>query len=150
MAVQAATVGDIVRYHDAPTRRRLRSAVTLAVVFWVLLVGSKAVLPWSGGLDDNPPHAPHALVTTTADDFAAVMDHQHIQDSVAWSPEILSAAVVPRIATPLVALGMFIAVAAAWLYGGHGIWAAVRGPPRGVGHVAPGRQLLTRFCISRR
>ncbi|MDN4519688.1 MULTISPECIES: hypothetical protein [Mycolicibacterium] len=79
------------------------------------------------------------------------MDHPHFQHaSAAISPDTFATAVVPRVATVLVALGLAVAVAAAWLYRGHGIWAAVRGPPRGLGPVVSGRQLLARFCISRR
>jgi hypothetical protein len=117
------------------------------VVFWVLLIGSEAALPWSQGPDD---HAPHAVATAMADEFAVVVDHPHVQQSVVLSPDTLATAVVPRVATILVALGLAVAVAAAWLYGGHGIWATVRGPPRGLGPVSSGRQRLSRFCISRR
>ncbi|WP_233213461.1 hypothetical protein [Mycobacterium hubeiense] len=141
-------MGDIVRYNDAPTRKRLQPALALAVVFWVLLIGSEAALPWSDGPDD---HGPHAVMTAVAGEFAVVMDHPHFQQaSTTVSPDTFAAAVVPRVATVLVALGLVVAVAAAWLYRGHGIWATVRGPPRGLGPVASGRQLLARFCISRR
>jgi len=147
-AVQAATVGDIVRYNDAPTRNQPQSALALAVVFWVLLIGSEAALLWSDGPDD---HGPHAVATAVAGEFAVVMDHPHVQQaSTALSHDTFATAVVPRVATVLVALVLVVAVAAAWLYRGHGIWATVRGPPRGPGPVASGRQRLSRFCISRR
>lgn len=148
MTVQAATVGDIVRYKDAPTRKPLQSAIALTVVFWVLLFGGEAALPWSQGSDD---HAPHAVATSVSGEFADMMDHPHVQQSAVLSPDTFAAAVVPRVTTILVALGLAVAVAAAWMYGGHGIWATlVRGPPRGRGPVASGRQLLARLCISRR
>jgi len=148
MAVQAATVGDIVRYNDAPTRKRPQSALALAVVIWVLLIGSEVALPWSDGPDD---HGPHAVATAASSEFAVVMDHLHFQQASATvSPDTFAIAVVPRVATVLVALGLAVAVVAAWLYRGYGIWATVRGPPRGLGPVASGRQLLAHFCISRR
>lgn len=149
MAVQAATVGDIVRYNDAPTRKRLRSALALAVVFWVLLIGSQAASLWSEGPDD---HAPHAVATAAADEFAAVMDHPHFQeDSSVASPDSFVIARLPRGATTLVALGLVVAVVVVGLYGGgYLLSAAVRAPPPRLAPVTSGRQLLARFCISRR
>jgi len=147
MAVQAATVGDIVRYKDAPTRKSLRSAIALTVAVWALLIGSEAALPWSQGPDD---HGPHAVATALADEFAVVVDHPHVQQSVVLSPDTFVTAVLPRVATVLVALGLAVAVAAAWMYGGHGIWATIRAPPGGLAPIVSGRDLLARFCISRR
>ncbi|WP_253946976.1 hypothetical protein [Mycolicibacterium rhodesiae] len=140
-------MGDIVRYKDAPTRKPLQSAIALAVVFWALLIGGEAALPWSQGPDD---HAPHALATVVSDTFAVVVDHPHVQQSAVLSPDTFVTAVLPRVATVLVALGLAVAVVAAWMYGGHGIWASMRGPPPGLAPIASGRDLLARICISRR
>jgi hypothetical protein len=141
-------VGDIVRYKDAPTKKRLQSAIALAVVYWVLLVVAEAALPWSEGPDD---HAPHTVAAAVVDEFAGVMDHPHLQDgSTDVAPDTFATAVLPRIAPILAAVGLAIAVVAGWLYGGHGVWAMMRGPPRALTSVVSGRQLLVRFCIARR
>lgn len=148
MAVQAATVGDIVRYDDASARKRLRLATALAVVFWLLLIGSKAALPWPEATDNHPPHA---VATTMANEFAVVLDHPHVKQwSVTVSQDIFAAAVVPRITTVLVALGLVVAAVAAWMYAGHTVEATVRGPPRALALAPSGRQLLALVCISRR
>lgn len=115
--------------------------------FWVLLIGGEAALPWSQGPDD---HGPHAVAKTVADEFAAVVDHPHVQRSVVLSPDTSVVAVLPRVATILMALGLAVAVAAAWMYGGYAIRAMMRGPPPGPASVASGRDLLARICISRR
>jgi hypothetical protein len=141
-------VGDIVRYNDAPTSKRLQSALALAVVSWVLLLGGEAALPWSDGPHD---HAPHTLAAAVPDEFAVVTDHPHVQQaSPTVAPDASATAVVPRVATVFVAFGLAIAIVAAWMYRGHGLWTAVRGPPLGLASASSGRQLLARFCIARR
>ncbi|WP_245909095.1 hypothetical protein [Mycobacterium neglectum] len=85
-----------------------------------------------------------------ADELAVVMDHPHLQRAMATPPDTFAAAVLPRVTTVLVALGVAVAVVAAWLYGGHAVWATGRGPPRALAAPTSGRQLLARFCISRR
>jgi hypothetical protein len=148
MAVEAATVGDIVRYNDAPTRTPLQSALALAVALWVLLISGEVALSWSDRPDDHPPHA---VVTSVVDEFAAIMDHPHLQAArTALSPDNFAMAVAPRVATTLVALGLAVAAVALGTYCGHWVWATIRGPPPEVPIATPGRQLLARFCIARR
>ena len=141
-------MGDIVRYNDAPTSKRLQSALGLAVAFWVLLIGAEAAMPWSDGPDD---HAHHAVATSVAHEFAVVMDHPHLQAvRAAVSPDTFATAVVPRVATTLVALGLAIATVVFGMYAGHTVWATMRAPPRALIADLSGRQLLVRFCIARR
>jgi len=141
-------VGDIVRYNDAPTRNRLRAAIALAVVFWVLLIGG-AVASLSSDTSDD--HAPQAVATTLADQLAAVMDHPHFQeDSGVISPEGVVIARVPRAASTLAALGLVVAVVVFGLHGGFRLGAAVRAPPCRPAPVTSGRELLGLLCIARR
>ena len=141
-------MGDIVRYNDAPTRNPLHAALALAVVSWVLLIGGAVASPLSDTSDD---HAPHAVATTLADQFAVVLDHPHFQkDSAVVSPEGVVIARVPRAASTLAALGLVVAVVVFGLHGGYRLGARVRAPPCRPAPVLSGRQLLARFCIERR
>ncbi|HYO04505.1 MAG TPA: hypothetical protein VET27_22590 [Mycobacterium sp.] len=133
------------RYKDAPAKKRLQSAIALTVVFWVLLVGGEAALPWSEGSED---HTPHTVTTGLVDEFAVVVDHPHIQAWSAVSPDTFATGVLPRAATLLIVLGL--AVAGAWMYRDHGVRVTVCGPPPGQASTPSGRQLLTRLCIARR
>lgn len=148
MAVQAATVGDIVRYNEVRTKWRLRSAIALTVAFWALLIGSAPASPW---MEPSDNHAAHVLTANVADQLAVVSDHSHLgRDAAAGFPDTFATAVLPRATSVLAALGLALAVVAAWLYGGRAVFGTVRGPPGGPRTVTSGRQLLTRFCISRR
>ncbi|WP_234809826.1 hypothetical protein [Mycolicibacterium tusciae] len=141
-------MGDIVRYNEAPTKWRLRSVIALTVAFWALLIGGAPASPWTETSDN---HAAHVLTATTADQLAVVSDHSHLgRDVAAKFPDTFATAVLPRATSVLVALGLALAVVAAWLYGGQGILGTVRGPPDGPKTVTSGRQLLACFCISRR
>ena len=145
-AVQTATVGGTVRNNDAPLWKRL-SAIALTVVFSVVLIGGVATLPSSGSPED---HAPHAVATVVADQFASVMDHPHLaNDSAPMSIDSVVIARVPRTAGATAALLLAVAVIAVGLLGGAWLWAVDRAPPCRRAPVTSGRQLLTRICITR-
>lgn len=136
------------RYDGARTETRLRSAVALAVVCWVLVIAVEWGLPWS---DVPSPHAPHAVAVAPVTDFAVVAEHPHLQDwSTPSSPEIFTVAVMPRVTTALIVLGVIAAVVFIARLFGRGALPAVRGPPRAFATVLTGQQTLTRFCIARR
>jgi lipoprotein LpqS len=105
---RAATVGNIVRYDDARTGKRLLSAVALAVASWVLVIAAECGVTWS---DAPTAHAPHAVASAPGAEFAAILEHPHMQDgSVPAVPDILADAVVLRAITVLVALGLLAVV----------------------------------------
>jgi hypothetical protein len=146
--LSAATVGNIVRYNDARTARRLRSAAALGVVCCVLVIGGEWGFLWS---DAPSPHAHHAVAAAPIADFAVVTEHPHLRDgSTPASPEIFTAAVLPRVTTALIALGLIASVVCLACSCGRGALPTMRGPPRALAPVLTGQQTLARFCVSRR
>jgi hypothetical protein len=138
---------DIVRFNDA-RRTRLRSLVAVMAAAWVLVVVTDSGLPW---LELSAPHPPHATAASHWGEFAAVVDHPHLKEnSVPESSKAFTAAVLPRASMGLVALGLIAAVVAICISFAQPVLPAMRGPPRAAGAVCTGRQVVTRFCISRR
>jgi lipoprotein LpqS len=136
------------RYNDARTARRLRSAAALCVVCWMLVIGGEWGFLWP---DAPSPHAHHAVATASITDFAVVTEHPHLQDgSTPAPPEVFTAAVLPRATTALIALGLITAVVFLACSSGRGALPTMRGPPRALAPVLSGQQTLARFCVSRR
>lgn len=102
--------------------------------------------------EHSPPahHGPHALPSSVIVDFAAVVDHPHVQDgSAPTAPDAFAEAALPRTVMLLVAFGLFVVIAAfAWRPTGASV--VIRGPPRWAGYIIAGQPLLLRLCIARR
>lgn len=135
------------KYNNAPNYARRNAAVAVLVAVVVLL----PAIGWKLGEHEHPAHhGPHALASSIFTDFAAVVEHPHVQDgSVTLAPDTFAEAALPRTVTLLAAIGLVAVIAAAfssWATGAHGV---IRGPPRRGGSVA-GQQLLLRLCIARR
>jgi len=125
----------------------VQSAVALAVASWVLVIAADLGVTWS---DAPTTHGPHPVASAPGAEFAAILEHPHMQDDSAQAmPDILAGAVVPRAATVLLALGLLAAVAVLASSFGRSAMAAMRDPPCTPLSVLSGRQLLTRFCIAR-
>ncbi|MDG5483356.1 putative copper homeostasis (lipo)protein LpqS [Mycolicibacterium gadium] len=135
------------RYNDAPFSARRHAVIALLVALVVLVAGTGWKLT-----EHNPlaHHGPHALSSSISNDFAAVIEHPHVQDgSVPIAPTAFAEAPLPRTVTLLVAIGLVAVIGAAFSMWATGAPAVIRGPPRRGGSVA-GQQLLLRLCIARR
>ena len=97
------------------------------------------------------PHVDHHMTATGVPDHFATVDHEHIAPAaIPGAPDALADALVPRVRTVLLALGLIFAVA---LLGGMSLRQRIhvgRDPPRIHVLVSPGRDVLARLCISRR
>jgi lipoprotein LpqS len=137
-----------VRYHHAPASARRPAAIALLVVLAVLVASTGWKLT-----EHNPvaPHGPHALSSHSLNDFAAVVEHPHVQDGpVTVAPDAFAEAALPRTVTLLAAIGLVAVIGAAFSYWATGASAVIRGPPRWAGYAVAGQQLLLRLCIARR
>ena len=141
-------MGNIVSYKDVRSSRRLRQAVALGVVVWVLIIGGDAL--WaSPAKPDN--HGPHAIATSLVDQFAVALDHSHTRQAATHTAhDVLVLAVSPRAATILAALGLALGVLASWACDRWAAGPTIRGPPNRVCLFLSGRRLLVRLCIARR
>jgi hypothetical protein len=137
-----------VRYHDASASARRPAVIALLVVLVVLVAGTG----WK--LTDHKPlahHGPHALSSHSLKDFAAVVEHPHVQDGpVTVAPDAFAEAALPRTVTLLGAIGLVAVIGAAFSFWASGASSVIRGPPRWAGYVDAGQQLLLRLCIARR
>lgn len=97
------------------------------------------------------PHADHHITASGAPDHFATVDHEHIAPAaIPGAPDALADAMVPRVRTALLAMGLIFAVA---LLAGMSLRQRIvvgRDPPRIRVLVSPGRDVLARLCISRR
>jgi lipoprotein LpqS len=125
----------------------LRSALALIAMIWALAIAANTGVALIES--PAPPH-PHSTSLAPGGQFADVLEHDHIRDGSTSIPEMFATAVLPRIATSLIAIGLMLAVAtiAGWL--SYLTSMVVRGPPRPPVAILTGRQLATRFCICRR
>jgi hypothetical protein len=136
----ADTVGNIVSHNDAVSRTPVRAFVALVLAFWVLVVTAEWALP---GTEIAPAHS-HT-------DSAVVAEHPHMSDgSDPLAPDTFSEAVLPRVHTALIALGLIAALAAMVPLWGQTKLPVIRGPPRPISWSLSGRVMLTRLCIARR
>ena len=135
------------RYHDAPGSAR-RNAVVAALVALVLVAGTG----WQLTEHDHPAHhGAHALSSSIFDDFAAIVEHPHVQGgSATVAPDAFAEAALPRTVTLLAAIGLVAVIGAAFSYWATSASAVIRGPPRWVGYLVAGQQLVLRLCIARR
>lgn len=97
------------------------------------------------------PHVDHHMTATGTPDHFATVDHEHIAPAaIPGAPDALADALVPRVRTVLLALGLIVVIA---LLGGMSLRQRIhvgRDPPRIHVLVSPGRDVLARLCISRR
>ncbi|MFI5509664.1 hypothetical protein ACIA48_19525 [Mycobacterium sp. NPDC051804] len=136
------------RYDDAPTGARRYAVIALLVVLVVLVAGTGWTLTERNSL---PHHGPHALSADIAGEFAAVVEHPHVQDgSVTVVPHTFAEAALPRTVTLLAAIGLVALIGAAFSAWATCASAAIRGPPKWANFVVAGQQLLLRLCIARR
>jgi hypothetical protein len=118
------------------------------VVAFVMLVSGTG---WKLTEHEHPArHGPHALTSSIYTDFAAVVEHPHVQDgSVPIAPDTVADAALPRAVTLLAAIGLIAVIGFAFSSWATGASAVIRGPPRPGCSVA-GQRLLLRLCIARR
>jgi lipoprotein LpqS len=137
-----------VRHNDTPAEARRHAVAALLVVFVVLVAGTG----WQLTEHDHPAHhGAHALSSSIFDDFAAIVEHPHVQDgSVTVAPDAFAEVALPRTVTLLAAIGLVAVIGAAFSYWATGASAVIRGPPRSVGYLVAGQHLLLRLCIARR
>lgn len=145
--VRAVTVGNIVKHEASRTTTPLRRLIGLAVISWMLV----AVTGWAATCVDPPaPHGPHAVVSALGSQFAEVVEHPHCLDgSIIDLHHGIAAAVLPRVTTLPLALGLVTAVALALGWWGAALGPSMRGPPQAARAVLWGRDRLTRFGITR-
>lgn len=119
----------------------------IGLMFIVALVAAAPVTMAS----PPAPHVDHHITASGAPDHAAGVDHEHIAPAaIPGAPDALADALVPRVRTALLAMGLIFAVA---LLGGMSLRQRIvvgRDPPRIRVLVDPGRDVLARLCISRR
>jgi hypothetical protein len=103
------------------------------------------------GVDATASHHPHAIAISHDGGSAVLSDHPHMGASSApAAPEMLTAALPPRVGTALAAVGMITAFVAAAALFTHAVPPAMRGPPRALAALPTGQDVVTRFCIARR
>jgi hypothetical protein len=123
-----------------------RSVMTVVVAVLIGIAGCWLVQ--SEPSESNPAHASYASLSG---EFAVNADQSAADCAVSRAcPEAFAMAVLPLSATALVALGTAVVVTTIVGSVAHGAAPARRGPPRGVPAALTGRDILTRFCLSRR
>lgn len=147
---QDAAVSTYARFIiNAVSRNGVRPAL-LAVAFSLLVTGGAAVAPCPPAIDLHSVRSSGGLAAAVGHIHCAVADHPHADDGLNFCPEEFATAVLPRSASTLAALAVVVGLAAAWMLRGFATRSTTRGPPATPAVVAPGRQLLIRFCIARR
>ncbi len=131
-------------------RGTLATARLWAAIGLMFIVALFAAAPASLAMPSDP-HVDHHILATGAPDHFATVDHEHIAPAATPSaPDALADALVPRVRTALLAMGLLFAVS---LLGGMSLRHRIlvgRDPPRIRVLVSPGRDVLARYCISRR
>jgi lipoprotein LpqS len=125
-----------------------RSVMTVVVAVSVLIGIAGCWWVQSEPSESNPAHAFYASLSAEL----AVNADQSAADCVVSRacPQAFAMAVLPLSATALVALGTAVVVTTIVGSIAHDAALARRGPPRGVAAALTGRDILTRFCLSRR
>ncbi len=101
----------------------------------------------------GPPvaHVDHHVSATGHLDHLASVDHDHIESAATPSaPDAFADALLPRLRTALTALGLVFVVGLLWRWSPQHTILVGRDPPRTQLSVSPGRDVLSRLCISRR
>lgn len=139
---------DIVRATDARARSPLFGAAALVAAVWMLTIMADSGLPW---MDAAAPHHPHTVTTPHNGGSAVLLDHHpHLgAGSIPAAPHLITAALPPRAATALAALGLMAALAATTALLAPVVLPAMRGPPWVLAALLTGQQVLTRHCIAR-
>lgn len=135
------------RFDVAPTRPWLLLLVAVAVAMWMLVAATQCLPRW---FDTSASDHPHALSASAGDDIALVA-HAHVAPSdISASPEAFAAAILPRVTTVLMALGVIATVVALSGLLAQMVAHAMRGPPRMCVAAFTGQHVLTQLCIARR
>lgn len=126
------------------------AAARLWTAVGLLFVALFAAAPASMATPPAPHIDHHASANGVLDHFASV-DHEHIAPAaLPGAPEELADALVPRVRTALLAMGLVFAVAVlGGMFVQHRILVG-RDPPRTRTLTSPGRAVLARLCIARR
>jgi hypothetical protein len=125
-----------------------RSVMTVVVAVSVLIGIAGCWWVQSEPSESNPAHASYASLSG---EFAINADQSAADCAVSRAcPQAFAVSVLPLSATALVALGTAVVVTTIVGSVAHGAAPAKRGPPRGVPAALTGRDILTRFCLSRR
>jgi len=144
-AESAATVSAIMGAIPTTTNPRLWAAIGL--LFVVALFGSAPAAV--AGPDVSPTH--HHLTADGHHDRLAFTDHAHIGlAATPAAPDLLGDITAPRSRAALVAVGLLSAAALAWGLGPLRTVPVGRDPPNRSIVNSPGRDVLSRLCISRR
>ena len=129
-------------------RMLLRSGLVLVVAVWLVTATVHCGL-LSLGWPASHPSQP--LPTSLGGQFAINVDHPYLVASPAPCPHVkFVTAVVPRVVTALVALGVAWTVLAVTGALAQHVVPAGRDPPVALGTSLTGQDLLTRFCVARR
>lgn len=116
-------------------------------MFLLLLVGHSALLH----PESHPRHHSHAFLSSVGAEFAINVDHPHLfNGTLTACHDVAASAVLPRIATTLVELGVAAAVVTTLSALSRRVASSGRGPPHVVPRAVAGRDLLTLFCLTRR
>lgn len=95
--------------------------------------------------------ADHHVAATGERDHLAAVDHDHVGPAAMPSPpDVFADAPASRLRTALPILGLIFATGLLWMFLPQENTRVGRDPPRGSPIVSPGRDVLTRLCISRR
>lgn len=96
-------------------------------------------------------HIDHHVSATGHLDHLASVDHDHIESAATQSPpDAFADALLPRLRTALTALGLVFILGLLWRWSPQHTALVGRDPPRAQLIVSPGRDVLSRLCISRR
>lgn len=126
-----------------------RSVVALFAALWLLTGGV-------GEFERTAPSTPdtaHALLSSFTGSVVVNGDPTHLRQCPCPSPqcpEVCAAAILPQMTPGLVALGMLAALAAGAGWVVEHMLQSGWGPPRGLGVIWTGQDLLTRYCLARR
>ena len=127
-----------------PATARLWAAIGLV---FVAVLGTAPISMASSSVS----HVDHHVTADGHHDLLAFTDHAHIgAASNPDAPDAVGDVIAARSRAALVAVGIFIGTALLWRFAPRHVPMAGRDPPRGLALISPGREVLTRLCISRR
>lgn len=128
-----------------PAKARVWAAIGL--MFFVALLSAAPVV-LAGPAEAQVDH--HVTATGELDHLAAV-GHEHIGPaSIQNAPDTFADAAFSRLRIALPVVGLIFAVGVLWVLSPQHTNMVGRDPPRRVLIAFPGRDVLTRLCISRR
>ncbi|MCV6963818.1 hypothetical protein BST27_02275 [Mycobacterium intermedium] len=133
-----------------PARPR---SVIVAVVSVVLALALSAVAAqcWFPQVHSHAVQTDHPVTTVLGGDYAKHGDHAHLSDtSKPPCPDQAAIAVLPRVAQPALDSSAVAAAAETVPVPVYQLVSSGRGPPEWQRSAISGRDLLTRYCRSRR